>query len=71
MTGPMDRLRAAAARREAAGLRRALRPRTPDHDGLLDLASNDYLGLSRDERIVEAAVRATREWGRAPPGRAW
>lgn len=63
MTGPLDRLRAAAAEREAAGLRRVLRPRTPGHDGLLDLASNDYLGLSRDERLVEAAVRATREWG--------
>ncbi|WP_259403060.1 8-amino-7-oxononanoate synthase [Microbispora sp. H10670] len=64
----MDRLRAAAARREAAGLRRALRPRTPDHDGLLDLASNDYLGLARHERIVEAAVRATREWGAGSTG---
>ncbi|MEV7808335.1 8-amino-7-oxononanoate synthase [Microbispora sp. NPDC088329] len=64
----MDRLRAAAAEREAAGLRRALRPRTPGHDGLLDLASNDYLGLSRDERLVEAAVRATREWGAGSTG---
>ncbi|GIH65966.1 8-amino-7-oxononanoate synthase [Microbispora siamensis] len=64
----MDRLRAAAAEREAAGLRRTLRPRTPDHDGLLDLASNDYLGLSRDERLVEAAVRATREWGAGSTG---
>ncbi|MBE3015512.1 8-amino-7-oxononanoate synthase [Microbispora sp. NEAU-D428] len=68
MTGPLDRLRAAAAEREAAGLRRTLRPRTPDHDGLLDLASNDYLGLSRDERLVEAAVRATREWGAGSTG---
>lgn len=68
MTGPIDRLRTAAAEREAAGLRRALRPRTPDHDGLLDLASNDYLGLSRDERLVEAAVRATREWGTGSTG---
>ncbi|GIH52249.1 8-amino-7-oxononanoate synthase [Microbispora rosea] len=68
MTGPLDRLRAAAAEREAAGLRRTLRPRTPGHDGLLDLASNDYLGLSRDERLVEAAVRATREWGAGSTG---
>ncbi len=68
MTGPLDRLRTAAAEREAAGLRRSLRPRTPDHDGLLDLASNDYLGLSRDERLVEAAVRATREWGAGSTG---
>ncbi|MEU6414193.1 8-amino-7-oxononanoate synthase [Microbispora sp. NPDC046933] len=68
MTGPLDRLRVAAAEREAAGLRRAVRPRTPDHDGLLDLASNDYLGLSRDERLIEAAVRATREWGAGSTG---
>ncbi|GIH72146.1 8-amino-7-oxononanoate synthase [Sphaerimonospora thailandensis] len=68
MKRPLDRLLAATAQREAAGLRRVLRPRTPDHDGLLDLASNDYLGLSRDERLIEAAVRATREWGTGSTG---
>ncbi|GAA0407987.1 8-amino-7-oxononanoate synthase [Microbispora corallina] len=68
MTRAIDRLRTAAAEREASGLRRVLRPRTPDHDGLLDLASNDYLGLSRDERLIEAAVRATREWGAGSTG---
>ncbi|WP_239137962.1 8-amino-7-oxononanoate synthase [Sphaerisporangium rufum] len=67
-TDPLARLRDAAAQRERAGLRRALRPRTPDHDGLIDLASNDYLGLSRDERLVAAAVRATREWGTGSTG---
>lgn len=61
-------MRTAAAEREAAGLRRVLRPRTPDYDGLIDLASNDYLGLSRDERLIEAAVRATREWGTGSTG---
>lgn len=65
---PLRRLREASTRRGAAGLRRALRPRTPDHDGMLDLASNDYLGLSRDPRLVEAAVRATREWGTGSTG---
>ncbi|MET8146015.1 8-amino-7-oxononanoate synthase [Sphaerisporangium sp. NPDC005288] len=65
---PLARLRAAAEARRAAGLGRALRPRTPDHDGLLDLASNDYLGLSRDERLVEAAVRAARAWGTGSSG---
>jgi 8-amino-7-oxononanoate synthase len=60
---PLDRLRAAARDRAASGLRRTLRPRTADHDGLIDLASNDYLGLSRDPRLVEGAVRAAREWG--------
>ncbi|WP_067169122.1 8-amino-7-oxononanoate synthase [Microtetraspora niveoalba] len=68
MSRPLDRLRAAAADREAAGLRRTLRPRTPDHDGLIDLASNDYLGLSRDARLAEAAVRAVEEWGTGSTG---
>ncbi|GAA3843554.1 8-amino-7-oxononanoate synthase [Sphaerisporangium flaviroseum] len=67
-TDPLARLRTAAATREAAGLRRALRPRTPDHDGLVDLASNDYLGLARDERLVAAAVRATERWGTGSTG---
>ncbi|MEU6039473.1 8-amino-7-oxononanoate synthase [Actinomadura sp. NPDC047616] len=65
---PLDRLRAAAVRREQAGLRRSLRPRTADHDGLIDLASNDYLGLSRDPRLVEGAVAAARAWGTGSTG---
>jgi 8-amino-7-oxononanoate synthase len=60
---PLARLRAAAASRHSAGLRRSLRPRSPDHDGLLDLASNDYLGLSRDPRLIEGAINAARRWG--------
>jgi 8-amino-7-oxononanoate synthase len=65
---PLARLRAATERREAADLRRRLRPRSPDHGGLLDLASNDYLGLSRDPRLIEGAVRAAREWGAGSTG---
>ncbi|GAA4210185.1 8-amino-7-oxononanoate synthase [Streptosporangium oxazolinicum] len=65
---PLARFRTAAATREAAGLRRVLRARTPDDDGLIDLASNDYLGLARDERLVEAAVAATRAWGTGSTG---
>ncbi|HEX2298538.1 MAG TPA: 8-amino-7-oxononanoate synthase [Pseudonocardiaceae bacterium] len=30
---------------------------------VIDLASNDYLGLARDPRVVEAAVDAARTWG--------
>ncbi|MEO3810889.1 8-amino-7-oxononanoate synthase [Sphaerisporangium sp. B11E5] len=67
-TDPLARLRVAAAARDAAGLRRAARPRTPDHDGLIDLASNDYLGLSRDARLIAAAVRATERWGTGSTG---
>ncbi|MFG1998970.1 8-amino-7-oxononanoate synthase [Spirillospora sp. NPDC048911] len=68
MTDPLARFRAAARRRDEAGLRRRLRPRTADHDGLIDLASNDYLGLSRDPRLVEGAVAAAREWGTGSTG---
>ncbi|GAA2284258.1 8-amino-7-oxononanoate synthase [Actinomadura luteofluorescens] len=62
---PLARLRDAAGRRAAAGLRRTLRPRP---DGLTDLASNDYLGLSGDPRLVEGAVAAAREWGTGSTG---
>lgn len=65
---PLARLRAATAAREAAGLRRALRPRTPDDEGLVDLASNDYLGLARDARLAEAAARAAGTWGTGSTG---
>lgn len=66
--GPIMRLRDATAVRSAAGLQRTLHARSPDHDGLLDLASNDYLGLSRDRRLVEGAVLATRMWGTGATG---
>jgi 8-amino-7-oxononanoate synthase len=62
-TAALARLRAAAAVREAAGLRRSLRPRPAGGDGLLDLASNDYLGLARDPRVVAAAAEAAHTWG--------
>ncbi|WP_242901198.1 8-amino-7-oxononanoate synthase [Actinomadura terrae] len=65
---PLARLRDAAARRAEAGLRRTLRPRTPDHDGLVDLASNDYLGLAGDPRLTAGAVAAAREWGTGSSG---
>jgi 8-amino-7-oxononanoate synthase len=51
-----------AAALEARGLTRRLRPRAAG-DALIDLAGNDYLGLARDPRVVEAAVAAVREWG--------
>jgi 8-amino-7-oxononanoate synthase len=65
---PLARLRAAAADRAAAGLRRALRPRPAGDDGLLDLAGNDYLGLTRDPRVIAGAVAAARRWGAGSTG---
>jgi 8-amino-7-oxononanoate synthase len=64
---PLGPLRAAAAERERDGLRRLLRPR-PANDGLLDLASNDYLGLARDTRITAAAAAAAVRWGAGSTG---
>ncbi|MDX6389383.1 MAG: 8-amino-7-oxononanoate synthase, partial [Streptosporangiaceae bacterium] len=65
---PLLPLRAAAAAREAAGLRRALRPRGPGADGIIDLASNDYLDLSQDPQVVEGAVAAAQRWGTGATG---
>jgi 8-amino-7-oxononanoate synthase len=51
-----------AAALESRGLTRRLRAR-PSDEVLIDLAGNDYLGLARDPRVVEAAAAAVREWG--------
>jgi 8-amino-7-oxononanoate synthase len=64
---PLERLTAATRERTAAGLRRTLRPRTPAPT-LLDLASNDYLGLSGDPRLAEGAIAAVRTWGAGSTG---
>lgn len=53
-------LRAALTEKENASLRRALRT-VPE--GVLDLASNDYLGLARHPEVIEAACAAVREFG--------
>ncbi|MET7740415.1 8-amino-7-oxononanoate synthase [Streptomyces sp. NPDC005385] len=56
-----------AAARRAAGLVRTLRPRPADSP-LLDLASNDYLGLARHPRVTAAAAEAARTWGGGATG---
>ena len=56
-----------ASERERRGLRRQLRPRSPD-DPELDLASNDYLGLARHPEVAEAAVGAARSFGAGATG---
>ncbi|MEU1851195.1 8-amino-7-oxononanoate synthase [Streptomyces sp. NPDC019990] len=53
--------------RHRAGLVRTLRPR-PATSPLLDLASNDYLGLARHPEVTEGAARAAREWGGGSTG---
>ncbi|WP_051653751.1 8-amino-7-oxononanoate synthase [Kitasatospora cheerisanensis] len=62
-----DWVDAEAARREAAGLTRRLRSRTPEDD-LLDLASNDYLGLTRHPAVTAAAAEAALRWGGGSTG---
>ena len=64
---PLDWLARAAADRGEAGLRRVLSPR-PAKSDLLDLASNDYLGLARDPRVIGAATDALAEWGAGSTG---
>jgi len=51
-----------ATARDEAGLTRRLRPRTAD-DPTIDLAGNDYLGLSRDPDVRQAAADAALTWG--------
>ncbi|MEV5541785.1 8-amino-7-oxononanoate synthase [Saccharopolyspora shandongensis] len=50
------------AKREDAGLQRTLRPRAVDDD-VIDLANNDYLGLSCDPEVRRAAADAALAWG--------
>ncbi|MDN5750329.1 MAG: aminotransferase class I/II-fold pyridoxal phosphate-dependent enzyme, partial [Pseudonocardia sp.] len=64
---PLAWLAAHADARRAAGLRRELRPRAVD-DPAIDLAGNDYLGLSRDPRVITGAVDAVRAWGAGSTG---
>ncbi|MFJ9701622.1 8-amino-7-oxononanoate synthase [Streptomyces fradiae] len=56
-----------ARRRAAAGLVRTLRPRPADTD-LLDLAGNDYLGLTRHPEVTAAAAGAAHRWGAGATG---
>jgi 8-amino-7-oxononanoate synthase len=53
--------------RKQAGLRRSLRPR-PAVVNELDLASNDYLGLSQHPNVIDGGVQALRTWGTGATG---
>ncbi|MEV6723362.1 8-amino-7-oxononanoate synthase [Streptomyces xanthochromogenes] len=64
---PFDWIDAESERRERAGLVRTLRPRAAGQD-LLDLASNDYLGLTRHPAVTAGAAEAARRWGAGATG---
>ena len=62
MADYLGRLERKALLRERAGLRRSLRPRPPG-ETTIDLAGNDYLGLSGHPAVVGAAVEALDGYG--------
>ena len=71
MTSPLNWLDTEIAKLRQDGLLRRRREFIPLSDGscvvngqrLIDFASNDYLGLARDPRLIAAAVKATQEAG--------
>ncbi len=66
-TSPLAWLDATEQQRRDAGLRRELRPR-PAVATELDLASNDYLGLSQHPDVIDGGVAALRMWGAGATG---
>jgi 8-amino-7-oxononanoate synthase len=58
----LKRLRQSLAQREGSSLRRKLTARA-SADTRVNLADNDYLGLSRDPAVIAAGVAALQEWG--------
>ncbi len=64
---PLAWLDEVETQRRAAGLRRSLRARPPV-GAELDLASNDYLGLSQHPRVIHGGVAALRTWGAGSTG---
>lgn len=58
----LQRLRQSLVQREASALRRKLTARA-SADTRVNLADNDYLGLSRDPAVIAAGVAALHEWG--------
>jgi 8-amino-7-oxononanoate synthase len=64
---PLAWLAEVEQQRTRAGLRRSLRPR-PAVATELDLASNDYLGLSQHPDVIDGGVEALRTWGTGATG---
>jgi 8-amino-7-oxononanoate synthase len=65
--GPFGWIAEQARIRGEAGLRRELRPRPADWE-LLDLAGNDYLGLTRHPEVTQAGADACLRWGAGATG---
>ncbi len=66
-TSPLAWLDDVENQRQQAGLRRSLRSRSAVATEL-DLASNDYLGLSQHPAVIDAGVHALRTWGAGATG---
>lgn len=64
---PLAWLDSVEQQRRQAGLRRSLRAR-PAVACELDLASNDYLGLSQHPAVIDGGVTALRTWGAGSTG---
>ena len=64
---PLAWLEEVERQRRDAGLRRSLRPRRAVATEL-DLASNDYLGLSQHPDVIDGGVQALRTWGAGATG---
>ncbi len=66
-TSPLAWLDEVELARRSAGLRRSLRARSPV-GAEVDLASNDYLGLSQHPAVIDGGVQALRTWGAGSTG---
>jgi 8-amino-7-oxononanoate synthase len=66
-TSPLAWLDTVEHQRRQAGLRRSLRTRPPV-GAEVDLASNDYLGLSQHPEVIDGGVQALRTWGAGSTG---
>ena len=66
-TSPLAWLDEVERQRRGAGLRRSLRARPPV-GAEVDLASNDYLGLSQHPVVIDGGVQAVRTWGAGSTG---